>query len=286
MTDQQGAIYGTTYVGGDLSCADGSGGGCGSVYKLTPKASGYSKSTLYSFKGGTDGEFPYGFLIADAKGDLYSTTRSGGDTRCSAESGGCGTVFKLTQRGHRYLETILYDFHGGNGAWPKAGLFADSSGALYGTTTTGGDPSCALSTRHGCGVAYKLFLSGRKYIGRVLYRFKGSSSSSGDGAWSRSTLVSGKNRVLYGTTDAGGDASCHGPSGGPGCGIVFQLTPNGMKYTERVLHRFLGGKDGSGPFYGVILRHGLLYGATVTGGGRGCSGYASPGCGTVFSLKP
>lgn len=140
-----------------------------------------------------------------------------------------------------------------------------------------------------CGTAYKLTPSSGGYRESVLYRFKGTYGATRDGAWPRSTLVPGKGGVLYGTTAAGGDVACQGPSAQFGCGIVFQLTPQGKKYSEFVLHRFIGGNDGGGPFYGLLLRGGRLYGTTVDGGEPGaggtCSAYSS-GCGTVFSIKP
>jgi uncharacterized repeat protein (TIGR03803 family) len=65
-------------------------------------------------------------------GNLYGTTFAGGSYVCS---GGCGTVFKLTPSG---TETVLYRFTGGDGANPTAGLIADASGNLYGTTNGSG----------------------------------------------------------------------------------------------------------------------------------------------------
>jgi uncharacterized repeat protein (TIGR03803 family) len=53
--------------------------------------------------------------------------------------------------------------------------------------------------------------------------------------------------------------------------------------TERVLHRFRGGKDGSAPSAGLIAdKAGNLYGTTTNGGAGSCQG----GCGTVFELSP
>jgi uncharacterized repeat protein (TIGR03803 family) len=90
--DTTGALYGTTFYGGN-ACADG---GCGTVFKLTPAGSGYTESVLYSFQGGTDGANPKAGLIARA-GALYGTTYSGFATGCGpGGTFGCGTVFKLT----------------------------------------------------------------------------------------------------------------------------------------------------------------------------------------------
>jgi hypothetical protein len=81
MIDNSGALYGTTEYGGNGPCSENGQTGCGIVFKLTPNDKNYIETVLYGFQGGTDGAFPYGFLIADAKGALYSTTRSGGRTR-------------------------------------------------------------------------------------------------------------------------------------------------------------------------------------------------------------
>jgi uncharacterized repeat protein (TIGR03803 family) len=52
------------------------------------------ETVLYSFTGGSDGAQPIARLIADKEGALYGTTGYGG-SGCQ-QTGGCGTVFKLT----------------------------------------------------------------------------------------------------------------------------------------------------------------------------------------------
>jgi uncharacterized repeat protein (TIGR03803 family) len=55
---------------------------------------------------------------------------------------GNGTVFKLTPARGAWTETVLYNFtgHNGDGAAPGCigHLILDGSGALYGTTQSGG----------------------------------------------------------------------------------------------------------------------------------------------------
>jgi uncharacterized repeat protein (TIGR03803 family) len=73
----------------------------------------------------------------------------------------------------------------------------------------------------------------------------------------------------------GGGSGC----GGYGCGTVFKLAPDG---TETVIHSFKGGSDGAAPQEGLMTDGaGNLYGTTVNGGSKACSG----GCGTVYTLK-
>jgi hypothetical protein len=67
-------------------------------------------------------------------------------------------VFKLAPpaKGQTtWAETVLYAFQGGtDGVDPSAGVIADSSGTLYGTTSFGGgSPNCAYG---GCGSVFKI----------------------------------------------------------------------------------------------------------------------------------
>jgi len=91
--DQKGNLYGTTSAAG-THC-----GGCGTVFKLTPKG---EETVLHSFGVGSDGFDPRAGLVFDQKGNLYGTTFSGG-------AHGDGIVFKLTPNGK---ETVLYSFCG------------------------------------------------------------------------------------------------------------------------------------------------------------------------------
>src|SRR5664279_570642 len=82
--DAAGNLYGTTTTGGST------GTGYGTVFELTPAAGGtWTEQVLYSFRGGTDGTWPYAGLIFDAAGNLYGTTPNG-----STNNG--GIAFELT----------------------------------------------------------------------------------------------------------------------------------------------------------------------------------------------
>jgi uncharacterized repeat protein (TIGR03803 family) len=88
----------------------------------------------------------------------------------------------------------LYGFRGGNdGAHPVAGLIADGTGALYGTTSSGG--------KYGAGTVFKLTPAGAGYTESVLHAFKGSPS---DGASPFGSLIADRTGTLYGTTQVGG----------------------------------------------------------------------------------
>jgi uncharacterized repeat protein (TIGR03803 family) len=248
LADSQGNFYGTTLQGG--------ANGQGTVFKLAPDG---TETVLYSFQNGSDGAEPVAGVIADAQGNLYGTTFTGGP-------GTGGTVFKLAPDG---TETVLYAFDPGNsyGANPNAGLIMDKNGNLYGTTTNGGTPGGCLV---GCGTIFEIASDGTF---TVLYRFTGGS----DGGNPTASLLEDKNGNFYGTTEAGG--AC----GGYGCGVVFELTSGGQ---ETALYSFTGKSDGAGPGAAVIAdKHGNLFG-TADRGGRTCPNYIfQAGCGTVFEVK-
>ena len=146
--DAEGNLYGTTLEGGvSRHCSDG----CGTVFKVTQ---GGTETVLHSFGGSTDGISPTANLVMDGHGNLYGTTRSGGDTNCG-NGGGCGTVFEVTPDA---MEIIIYRFTGGtDGAIPYGGLVLDGQGSLYGTTVAGGMGPCDdYENLPGCGVVFKV----------------------------------------------------------------------------------------------------------------------------------
>ena len=215
--DSEGNLYGTTMLGGVHElCALGSVG-CGVVFKLTPQG---KETVLYSFcalGGGncTDGQFPNSGLAFDQKGNIYGTTEFGGES-------GTGTVFKLTPTGK---ETVLHSFCALNdcsdGQAPSVGLVIDQKGNLYGTTYYGGAyyGECDVGGS-GCGVVFKVAPKGEE---TVLYSFCAQDSCT-DGAQPQAGLVIDQKGDLYGTTVVGG-AYDKCSYYGPGCGVVFKLTP-------------------------------------------------------------
>ncbi len=134
--DSAGNLYGTgSWCGASFA---------GGVFELSPSASGtWTETILTNFDFDVS---PYSWssqspLILDSSGNLYGTTRAGGDySEC--DSLGCGTIFKLTPAGDgAWTLTVEYIFefpNAGVNPGPYAGLTADSSGNFYGTTAAGG----------------------------------------------------------------------------------------------------------------------------------------------------
>jgi uncharacterized repeat protein (TIGR03803 family) len=271
LVAKNGELYGTTVRGGGSSACAANGGGCGTVFKLTPSGSRYAETVLYRFQGGSDGAGPRGTLIADSKGALYGTTFYGGNGACSDPSGftGCGTAFKLTPSGSSYSESLIYNFQGGvtDGLGPRSALLAGKDGALYGTTTRGGSGDA--------GIVFSLARSGSSYVEHILYSFSG---PDGFAPADENGLYADNSGDLYGTTQSGGVSKCE-------CGTVFELKPSGSGYAESVLHSFKGGSDGEDPRGSLVAgAGGTLYGTTFSGAKKihGCTS----GCGVVFEVSP
>jgi uncharacterized repeat protein (TIGR03803 family) len=197
LRDKKGNLYGTTTLGGGISCEFLAG--CGIVFKLDKSG---NETVLYSFRGylgGGDGALPAAGLISDSVRNFYGTTAYGGM--------GAGSVFKLDPSNR---ETELYSFcsPGGcqNGGVPLGALVRDAAGNLYGTTQIGGIGNS--------GTVFKLDPAGNETI---LHNFTGGT----DGGNPEGSLTFDSNGNLYGTALTGGDLSC----GSSGCGVVFRLTP-------------------------------------------------------------
>jgi uncharacterized repeat protein (TIGR03803 family) len=198
VADKSGNLYGTTEQGGGAGCSHQGVGGCGTVYRVTPKG---REKLLYAFKGTNDGGYPQAGLVLDSAGNLYGTATTGG-TKDS------GTVFKVTSKGKF---SVLHSFTGKSDGGDPGGLIADSKGNLYGTTFVGGNlHDCS---DEGCGTVFKLASDGTE---TVLYAFKGGS----DGANPQGNLLMGSGGYLYGMTLAGGNLS---DCDGGGCGVIFKI---------------------------------------------------------------
>ena len=249
-TDGAGNIYGTTVLGGHS--------GSGTVFRLSPTPNGWVHTVLYSFTGGADGGEPYKGVTLGRDGSLYGTAVTGGSGNCE---GGCGVVYKLTNSGGTWTQTVIHAFTGGDdGSGPGARVTVDRSGNVYGMTPTGG--------AYGLGTIYKISQTiGGTWTFGVIHTFTGGADG-GSGSAGRMIL---RNGHLYGAATAGGTY---------GSGVVFELAPRGIgEWNFRTIYSFRGQPDGSFP-YGALLfdRLGNIYGTTYYGGANGT--------GAVYELSP
>ena len=258
--DANGSLYGTTLYGGSLD--DPTAVGWGTVYQLTPPASGqaeWNETVLYRFKGGVDGENPYSALTFDASGSIYGTTPTGGEQLCPQRDGsyaGCGTVFKLTPPApgqSTWTKTTLHEFSLIDGGLPQGKLLIGASGILYGATADGGTGQCddGVGNSVGCGVIFELIpppAGQTTWTEKVVYNFPGFP----DGASPHGGVIQDRAGNLYGTTLGGGTGvGCvDHVFRVVGCGTVFRLSPpvpGQTAWTETVLYDFADPDDGWKP---------------------------------------
>lgn len=269
ITDGSGALYGTTGSGG-LS----QDGYPGTVFRLMPTGPQYSEQAIYRFTAGSDGRAPEGGVIEDGKRALYGVAMYNGRTSCE-----CGTAYKLTPSGRGYTFSVIYRFQGGtDGSYPNTPLVADSHGNLYGMTLEGG--SCQFNV-DGCGTVFELRPSTGGYSHVVLHAFAAGAT---DGLYPIGGLALDSSGNLYGATTYGG--TC--PIDALGCGVAFELSPQGSTYSAHVLYSFgsQGKDDGifpNGSF--TLATGGVIYGTTTGTEIRRCYKHGLS-CGTVFKLTP
>ena len=302
VVDGAGNLYGTSVQGGTF--------GGGTVFELSPSASGWTHTVLYNFTGGADGGEPYKGVTLDAHGDLYGTAVTGGGGSCE---GGCGVVYQLTNSGGIWTQSVIHAFKGSDGSGPGSPVTVDAQGNLYGTTPTGGAT--------GFGVIYEMKPGDGSWSFKVIHTFTGGIDGLG-GSASRMLLDAAGN--LYGVNTVGGatgfgnvyklsrsagswnlttiysfqdqpdgaspyggvifdkDGNLYGTTyyaGVNDVGTVYKLTRSNGSWTESVLYSFKGGSDGDSPISTLVTdAKGNLYGTTSDGGAAKC------GCGTIFKL--
>ena len=293
VEDASGNLYGVTATGGIATHPSG-----GTVFEVAAHTNTITTLALFN---GTNGQDPVCSPIADANGNLYGTTVSGGTFND-------GTVFELP-KGASTIITIV-SFNGLDGANPYGGVIMDASGNLYGTTSLGGP--------NNDGTVFEV-PAGTNII-NTLAAFNGSGNGSNPTQYARPMLDSQGN--LWGTASLGG-ANSNGtlwelPSGsstitvypfssntnganpeagvvedvntdvfgtcttgGTGLGTVFELGTGGTgSFTSLVnFTGTSGAAPGSAPLSTLLQDSmGDLFGSTTTGG--------SANDGTIFELIP
>jgi uncharacterized repeat protein (TIGR03803 family) len=191
VRDSAGNVYGDTYDW---------------IYKLDTAG---NFSVLYTFTDGVnDGADPAGRLILGSSGTIT------GASQYTPDPNRCGLVFRLEADGT--LKALHHFEPGTSGCAPATGL-VDLDGALYGTTTEGGENVCVTAyVPTSCGVLYQISKTGAY---SVAHSWTGT-----DGGGAQDELTKGNDGSIYGITKFGGTGSCvnNNPSG---CGVIFKYTP-------------------------------------------------------------
>ena len=119
--DAAGDLFGTTEAGGLY--------GTGVSFEIVKTGAGYNPTPLtLSNSGGSNGQLPPSALAADAAGNLFGAT----------QSGGVGTIFERRKTASGYSAPItLASFDPAQPGQPFAALTVDAAGNLFGTTTNG-----------------------------------------------------------------------------------------------------------------------------------------------------
>jgi uncharacterized repeat protein (TIGR03803 family) len=253
--DRAGNLYGTAAYGGNVGGACGDSG-CGTVFRLANRNSGWVLSPLYSFAGGTDGADPEANVNLGSDGSVYGSTYLGGGP-CDGD--GCGTIFNLKPPASAcksalcpWTETAIHNFTGPDGIGPVGTVIFDQGGNLFGATTSGG-------FRDG-GAIYELLPMGGGWTVKVLYSSYG---------YPKGGLIFDDSGNLYGPAFTAGN----------GYGSVYQMVPSETGWINTDLYDFTYASDGAYPWAALMFdQAGNLYGSTCAGGsGNG---------GTVFELTP
>jgi uncharacterized repeat protein (TIGR03803 family) len=203
------------------------------------------------------------------------------------------TAITVSQPAQAQTFTTIYTFPGGS---PQpTGLVVDSSGNLYGGTSSPGtiyqltpnpDGSWTynlLSAFQGFGPSSPLILDGvGNLYGEAETPFE---LEHGSSSWTYIYLCALPQSHCKG--DAGVGSPVFDTAGnlyGASSSAVYELSPNSEGgWTETTLHSFTFSDGGSGPKSNLIFdSKGRLYGTSQTGGNR-C---AQNGCGVAFQLTP
>lgn len=209
--DDAGNLYGTTSSGANETgrCSPF---GCGTVYELSPNRSGeWAETVLLTFDG-ADGAEPLGNFAADASGNLYGVTLTGGPV-VNADCGGnaCGVVYEMVKDGTGgWTQKVLQDLPQSiEATFP--GPVLDPSGNLYATIASGGS--------RGYGVVFRLTKSlTTPWPATVLYSFNGGSDGGYPGGL---TTFDGS---LFGSTGIGGNTGDCTQFDVQGCGVIYEIS--------------------------------------------------------------
>ena len=254
IADAKGNLLGTTYAGGPFSM--------GTVFEIAYDAStntyASTPTVLVSFDF-TDGANAVGGLVADASGNLFGTTSSGG-------SNYAGTVFEIpydaSTNTYASTPTVLVSFDVSGGEDPQTGLILDTNGNLFGTTEFGPD-------NYGTVFEVRYDANTKTYASTpaLLATFNGS-----NGSYPMAGLTLDGHGNLFGTTTDLGRSTAEETV----FEVPYDASTSSYDLPFKTLATF-NGADGSQPMGTLIVdATGTLFGTTYAGG--------SFSLGTVFEV--
>lgn len=196
--------------------------------------------TLYVFSGRGHGRNPNSPLVKDQQGNYYGSTQRGG-VRSDA-----GLVFELKPNGAIFSESILHEFSQSDPLGHNPGaLVADAAGNLFGQSSNGVFELVRPS-------------SGNAWQGTLVHQCTHMPADP------RLTVV-GKN--IFGACGDIGSINF-------GESYIFELTPSGSGYTDRIIYTFpvISHGDDVLPSGGLVAdASGVIYGTSYGYGGNCCS---------------
>ncbi|MGD0129493.1 MAG: choice-of-anchor tandem repeat GloVer-containing protein [Terriglobia bacterium] len=259
-------FYGMAYDGGQ--------NGTGTVFEIT--ASG-TFTVLHTFSAldanghNADGGAPLRTIVVGRDGNLYGTTRLGGENSCGIAPfvKGCGVAWVMDRWGNNFK--VIHQFVQGEGH--AASLLQAQDGFLYGcgvwpgTSTPSGAPLPS-------GILFRMATSGSPF--QVLYTFSQTDANgeNTDGADCYEPLVEAEPGVFYGAAGYGGSN---------GNGVVFRYSLRAPGMVD-VVHDFSATTaganwDGAGPDGPLALGPDRTLYSNADYGGMN-------GNGVIYSIRP
>jgi uncharacterized repeat protein (TIGR03803 family) len=233
--------------------------GTGTIFSIT--ASG-EFTVLHSFSAvdtnlhNEDGANPLRTLVIGEDGDLYGTTRLGGQYTCGPKKSGCGVAWVIS-RTHGFR--VLHQFQATEGH--AASLLQARDGLFYGCAVWP-FASAALAS----GTLFRMAPSGERF--EVLYRFTALDGAlkNVDGGNCYEPLIEQSPGVFYGAAKTGG-------ASGNGTVFRYSLAKPGLVesvHTFSALNSSGENADGANP-YARLTRgsDGAFYSTTAFGGAFG-----------------
>ncbi|MCX6153796.1 MAG: T9SS type A sorting domain-containing protein [Candidatus Kapabacteria bacterium] len=222
--DFGGLVYDGTYLYGD--CYNGGANGVGTLFKIHPDGSGFTK--LFDFSS-SNGANPSGNNIVISGSLLYGMTEQGGINNC-------GVIFKINNDGSGYSKILDFEYTN-SGRHPHGNVILINN-VLYGLAYDGGTGTW--------GTIFKINTDGSGFT--KLHEF----TSNPDGAHPYSDLIYDGNS-LFGTTSEGGSN---------GVGTIFKISTDGTGYTK--IYDF-NAPQGEWPYCRLLNDGNILYGMTDYG---------------------